>query len=305
MKTRPAPRRAPEQLLKRLLCPIDFSSHSQTALRYAIELSGRTGATLFVLHVSDPLLDAAAAAAAYNTRELQRRALVEMRRFATRAGAKSLPEFVQASGHPAPTIHREAERLEVDAIVMGSRGLTGPTKMFFGSTAERTLRDASVPVLVVPKVLPGRRQARAQLTAWPGDLALIPVDLADYRVDDVRQAMRFVAALGAAPQFLYVLPPVRLPSWLGIPRLVADTPSLEAAWARFRKAVGGAAREAECRVAEGDPAERITATAVRAGAGVIALPLRRGKTLLGPRRGSVSYQIVAKDVLPVLAIVTG
>ena len=38
---------------------------------------------------------------------------------------------------------------------MGSHGLTGARKLFFGSTTERVLRETPLPVLVTPPVDPG------------------------------------------------------------------------------------------------------------------------------------------------------
>ncbi len=51
-------------------------------------------------------------------------------------------------GRPCDEILRATERRPIDLIVMSSHGLTGMRRMFFGSTTERVLRGAQVPVFV-------------------------------------------------------------------------------------------------------------------------------------------------------------
>jgi nucleotide-binding universal stress UspA family protein len=46
-------------------------------------------------------------------------------------------------------IARQAKRLRVSMIIMGSHGRTGLHRFLLGSVAERTLRYASCPVLIV------------------------------------------------------------------------------------------------------------------------------------------------------------
>jgi nucleotide-binding universal stress UspA family protein len=52
-------------------------------------------------------------------------------------------------GDPADTICRVADRLGVDAIVVGSHGRTGLRRLFLGSVSEHVVRHAPCPVLVV------------------------------------------------------------------------------------------------------------------------------------------------------------
>jgi nucleotide-binding universal stress UspA family protein len=56
-------------------------------------------------------------------------------------------------GVPYMEILSKAKEQNVSMIVMGTQGLTGVAHMLFGSTAERVVRNAKCPVLVVP--LPG------------------------------------------------------------------------------------------------------------------------------------------------------
>lgn len=52
-------------------------------------------------------------------------------------------------GRPAQAIVEYADEHDVDAIVMGSHGRTGISRVLLGSVAETVVRRASVPVTVV------------------------------------------------------------------------------------------------------------------------------------------------------------
>lgn len=53
-------------------------------------------------------------------------------------------------GHVGETILRRARDIGADLIVIGTRGLSGPRQLFFGSTAERVVTHARANVLVGP-----------------------------------------------------------------------------------------------------------------------------------------------------------
>jgi nucleotide-binding universal stress UspA family protein len=54
-------------------------------------------------------------------------------------------------GRAARAILQAAERLSVDAIVLGSHGRSGPSRALLGSVSEEVVRHAHRPVLVVPR----------------------------------------------------------------------------------------------------------------------------------------------------------
>ena len=59
------------------------------------------------------------------------------------------PEFARAKGRPSTTIVDEAERIDVDLIMMGSRGLGSIAGWILGSTSRRVVDDCKKPVLIV------------------------------------------------------------------------------------------------------------------------------------------------------------
>ena len=148
-----------------VLCAVDFSKHSRAALGYAAAIAERAGGRLVVLFVNDPLL-VAAAAAAYDKRGLMSTATAELRHFVERsigtAGVSRTACLVTA-GDPAREIAAAARRLGCDLLVMGTRGLSATSRLFFGSTTASVLRHADLPVLAVPRS--GRDQI--ELASWP------------------------------------------------------------------------------------------------------------------------------------------
>ena len=116
-----------------ILCPVDFSSNSRVALRYAAALARRSGCGLVVLYVDDPLL-AISAATRHDARSLIRASEVDLRRFVTRAidtATRGMPvTLVTTSGKPPQEIVKTAERHGCDLIVMGYRGVGAASKSF-------------------------------------------------------------------------------------------------------------------------------------------------------------------------------
>jgi nucleotide-binding universal stress UspA family protein len=59
-------------------------------------------------------------------------------------------EYVVRPGQPLAVVLEEAERFEADLIVLAASGRSRVARFFVGSTADRVIRQASCPVLVVP-----------------------------------------------------------------------------------------------------------------------------------------------------------
>src|SRR5215204_2021342 len=52
-------------VFKSILCPVDFSPHSERALTYALELARLTAADVTIMTAVDPFMDAATSAAGH------------------------------------------------------------------------------------------------------------------------------------------------------------------------------------------------------------------------------------------------
>ena len=137
---------------KRILVATDFSRCSQAALDYAVDLAKATHGEVTLLHVSGVpgyvlpdgsvfLLDAASVDKIEAS--IQGQLALEKRR----TGAAM--ETVSTQGAPAPSIVSYASDDGSDLIVIGTHGRSGLRRLLLGSVAERVLRTAPCPVLVV------------------------------------------------------------------------------------------------------------------------------------------------------------
>ena len=144
------PRTIPDCRIKQVLVPVDFSDCSTEALRYAAAVAAKFGAGLSVLHVVEPWH----ADWRMDTLAFQRRLHTEALRRLRQIVADELRGVGQVhaklhGGHPVGTIVDFARRSKADLIIMGSHGRGGVKRALIGSVAERVVRHAPCPVLVV------------------------------------------------------------------------------------------------------------------------------------------------------------
>src|SRR4030095_15629388 len=121
-----------------------------------LELANANGAQLTLLHVTDPLLDAAARAAGTED-TIAEQTEAELQNLLSKVspeGVKGRMAVAASIGDPAQEILRHADSSKADLIVMGTQGLGAAGRLLMGSTASRVLEATTVPVLVVP---PARR----------------------------------------------------------------------------------------------------------------------------------------------------
>lgn len=140
-----------KDIVTRILVPSDFSDASDRALEYARVLAARFGASLHLLHVvDDPFVADGLAAEAYITETPSvRTAMLDDARARLQHRATGCSTTEAIFGRAATTIVEYAQQLEIDLIVMGTRGRTGLAHLLLGSVAERVVRKAPCPVLTV------------------------------------------------------------------------------------------------------------------------------------------------------------
>lgn len=134
------------------LVPIDFSRGSERALDYALGMARERKAKIIVLHVVPAELIHPPIGKALDFYDvLARDAQNKFRRIIKRKklNATNCPLILARGMNFADVIVRQAKKLRVKMIVMGSNGRTGLQRLLLGSVAERTLRYADRPVLIV------------------------------------------------------------------------------------------------------------------------------------------------------------
>lgn len=132
-----------------VVVPVDFSDNSFGAVDTALELV-ENASGLHLLYVL-PDLDPTEPGVIWDTIDDQSRRQHAEKSFASRlADAKYQGIQVEiAFGDPGHEITEFAKRIEAELIVLPSHGRRGWDRLLLGSVAERVLRLAACPVLVL------------------------------------------------------------------------------------------------------------------------------------------------------------
>lgn len=167
---------------KRILCPVDMSPFSESAIKLGVKFAQDGDATLYLLHVIDnpfddlymsPITQADPALLDLYKNEPAKRA-----RFITATLAHSqvllkqfchewverLPKvrYLIANGNPFEKILDAADDHRIDLIVLATHGRTGVKRLLIGNVAEKVVRYALCPVLTIK---PRRAQAANRKSA--------------------------------------------------------------------------------------------------------------------------------------------
>lgn len=140
--------------IQHLLVPIDFSAAAEKALRYAVSFAEQFDARITLLHVQPgPYylgeigeFPTAIPAPGPSTETLQARLEAEAKRLIP---AGVLERTLCRVGPAFDEICNAAREMPIDLIIISTHGHTGLKHVLLGSTAERVVRHAPCPVLVV------------------------------------------------------------------------------------------------------------------------------------------------------------
>ena len=140
--------------LKKILVPIDFSPPSKNAFKYAVRFAEEFGGELTLLYVLEPASMTGYLAIPEATAFVEGDIVAAGKHLrsliaSVRNGKIKRPHWKVRAGLPSHEIVEVAKELEVDLIVIATHGYTGWKHFCIGSTAERVVRAAPCPVLVV------------------------------------------------------------------------------------------------------------------------------------------------------------
>jgi universal stress protein A len=146
---------APHLKLKTIVVPIDFSAESNNALRYASKLAAQFGSTLQLVHVVEPasfVNDLPNVVIMRSDQEIAKEAGIRLQSIVKDEIERQISVRSEVRiGKPYQEIVSAAKVLDADLIVISTHGHTGLKHALLGSTAERVVRHAECPVLVVRK----------------------------------------------------------------------------------------------------------------------------------------------------------
>jgi len=172
--------------IKRILCPIDTSSHSRTAVRYALALARTHEAELILLHCAENP----------DSEERLRATVLEGLDPRWRL-------IVTPAGEIDQEIMQQAQVQNIDLIVMRSRRRPHRAAIL-GSTAESVSRSAPCPVLVMHS--DERDFVGEELTVGLKRV-LVAYDFSDYAEVALKYGLSIAQEHQAELHLLHVLPP--------------------------------------------------------------------------------------------------
>jgi nucleotide-binding universal stress UspA family protein len=140
-------------MYKHVLIPLDGSPLAEQALPHAIAQARHSQAELILLRVVEPFAHVRGMSLA-DLEQIRQQATAWAREYLERiaAGVREHGISVQmviTEGRSHTEITRCVEANQVDLIVLSTRGRSGFSRWLMGSVADRIVRGATVPVLLV------------------------------------------------------------------------------------------------------------------------------------------------------------
>lgn len=143
-------------MLEKILVPIDGSEAAWHALEYACQLGEKFDSTITVVHVVQPHYTLPSIALhgeipflSVNIEEVESTGykLIEL----AKSEMKNYPkvETRLEFGHPAERVLALAKEESFNLIVIGSRGLSGISEFFLGSTSSTVSQYSTIPVMII------------------------------------------------------------------------------------------------------------------------------------------------------------
>ncbi|MEI7820653.1 MAG: universal stress protein [Verrucomicrobiota bacterium] len=138
--------------IRRILVPIDFSEHSQKALRYALAFARQFEAEVMLVHIVEQMVypgDWMYPPLAATDFEAEKREKMISRLQALDAGSGIRTKHIVRLGRAWQEVIEIAQEMKCDMIILATHGYTGLKHALLGSVAEKIVRHAPCPVLTV------------------------------------------------------------------------------------------------------------------------------------------------------------
>ncbi|KAA5823454.1 universal stress protein [Algibacter amylolyticus] len=273
--------------MKKIIIPIDFSEHSEYALKTAAKLAKKHDAELLALHMlemSDIMLS--------TTDGIQNQKTMFFLQLAEQKFKKFLSKDYLNDVKVTPIIKHfkvfsevndVAKKYDADIIVMGSHGANGFTEYFVGSNTERVVRNSNIPVLVV----------KNDMLDVDFDVVAFACDFSEESIKSYLSAQEMFSKQGAKLYLIHVnLPNERFKSSLEIEKKVVNF---------FTKAEGNLDKmEDVFYVSDYTIENGVLNCANKIGADLILVPTHGRKGLAHFFQGSIGEDVVNHATLPVM-----
>ncbi|WP_347925237.1 universal stress protein [Pontimicrobium sp. SW4] len=273
--------------MKKIIVPIDFSKHSEYALKTAAKLAKKTNSELLVLHMlemSDVILTK-------SDSEQQQKAVFFLKiveqKFETFLNKDYLNDVnvtpIVKHYKVFSEVNDVAKEHNASLIVMGSHGTSGFTEFFVGSNTERVVRNSDIPVLVI----------KNEIKDVNFSSAIFATNFEEENIRPYLNATSMFEALGAKLLLLYVnLPNEHFKSSVEIEKKIAEF--LLTADGNLDR-LNDVAYQADYTVEQG-----VMNYANKVGADIIAIPTHGRKGISHFFAGSIGEDIANHSPLPVI-----
>jgi nucleotide-binding universal stress UspA family protein len=143
---------------KNILVPTDFSKYADAALKKAVDIAAQHDTKIYLLHVIDEVIRQCAADYCLSYEVVQQlekdslkaaKAKLKLEAEAIIKSKKIKVVFDVKKGIPSEVILSEQKAKKIDLVVIASHGKTGILKQLMGSVADKVIKGAKCPVIVV------------------------------------------------------------------------------------------------------------------------------------------------------------
>lgn len=140
--------------IKKIICAIDLSQHSEFVARYAYECAKAFKAELTFVYAAPALTQYVGFHVPPTSIENFVKEIIAGAEESMKEFLKSCPAEIEAKGavlhgYAADEILNFAGSSGADLVIMGTHGRKGIDRILFGSVAERVVKAATIPVMTV------------------------------------------------------------------------------------------------------------------------------------------------------------
>ena len=187
--------------MKKIIVPVDFSLHSENALRTAAFFANTNEAEIIVVHMLETSNSVISVSEAYVHEQIVFELKLTEKKFQEYLDKPYLKDVkvtpIIKHHKSFSSLHKVAEEEGADLIILSSKGATGLKEMFYGSNTEVVVRNSTIPVLVI-KGLP---------VADGFKKAIFACDFSDDFIEPFKRVKDILSVFNCDLQLLYVNTP--------------------------------------------------------------------------------------------------
>lgn len=187
--------------MKKIIVPVDFSEHSEYAMKVAVSLAKKHEAEILALHMlelNQAMITSSEGFHPEQTVFLLKLAEKRFNEFMDKPyikGVKITPIIKHFKVFSE--VNEVAKDHNADLIIMGSHGSDGLKEIFVGSNAEKVVRNAEIPVLVI----------KNELEDFKVERFVFACDYKEESIPAFKRAKNFAELLSAELEMVYINTP--------------------------------------------------------------------------------------------------